>query len=82
MLRVDFVRQLIYGVLVRDVTDHQGRPPVVLDELRLDNERHSHRIDILLVIGLAPNCNSMVVWKIISAGETLLIGVFESTPNG
>lgn len=81
MLRVDFVSQLIHSVLVRDVTNHQSSPPVMLDELRLHHEWHSHRVDILLIIGLAPNCYSMVMRKIVSAGETLLIGVFESTPN-
>ena len=40
VLGVDFVSQLVDGVFVGNVPDHEGGPPIVLYIFRLDDKRY------------------------------------------
>lgn len=81
MLRVDLLRQLADRVLVGDVADHEGCPPVVLDAFHIDGEG-THIVGLLLDWPFVVSSHGIVVGKVVSASIALVAGAVECAPEG
>ena len=81
MLGINFCRQLVNGVFVGYVSNHDGRPPVVHDGLGNDTKTIRIVDHFLRGCPLKIGSYGMIRMKITGTCETFWIVVVESTPQ-